>query len=70
MEIINYEEKEMIPLTNEETKSQKNQEVGHIWKKEFCFDKNEKNGFKLYTKSQIIIITQENLEELHIIFAI
>ena len=44
MKIINYEEKEMIPLTYE------NQKVCHICKKEFATDKNDKNTFKLYHK--------------------
>ena len=36
------------------------QKVCHICKKEFCYDKNEKNKFKLYQK-EIIVIIQENL---------
>ena len=50
MEIITYEEKEMIPLSNEEIKSYEKQEVCHICKKKFCFVDNEKNEFKLYHK--------------------
>ena len=50
MEIINFEEKKMIPLTDEETKSYKEQEVCHICEKEFCYDKNEVNEFKQYHK--------------------
>ena len=50
MEIINYEEKEMIPLTDKENKSYKKQKVCHIFKKEFCNDENEKSEFKLYHK--------------------
>ena len=33
MKIINYEEKEMIQLTNKETKSYEEQNVCHIYKK-------------------------------------
>ena len=40
--IINYEEKEMIPLTDNENKSYEEQEKYHICQKEFCYDKNEK----------------------------
>ena len=40
MKITNYEEKEMIPLTSEESKSYKIQIVCHICKKEFSTDKN------------------------------
>ena len=38
--IINYEMKEMIPLTNEEEESYENQENCHICVKEFCIDKS------------------------------
>ena len=62
-EIINFEEKEMIPLTNKEIKSYEKQKVCHICKKKFCYDKNKK-------KSEIIVITPENLEELLIANAI
>ena len=49
-EIINYKEKEMIPLTNEENKSYERQKVCYICKKEFRYDENEKSEFKLYHK--------------------
>ena len=49
-EIINYQEQEMIPLTNEEIKFYEGQKECHICKKEFCYDKNEENKFKLYKK--------------------
>ena len=48
--IINYEEKEMIPLTDNENKSYEEQEKCHICQKEFCYDKNEKKKFKIYQK--------------------
>ena len=50
IEISNYKEKEMIPLTDEEAEFYEEQEVCHICKKEFCNDENEKSGFKLYHK--------------------
>ena len=50
MKIINYEKKEMIPLTDEENKSYEEQKVCYIYKKEFSTDKNDKNAFKLYRK--------------------
>ena len=59
-EIINFEEKEMIPLTNKEIRSYEKQKVCHICKEEFYEDKNKK----------IIAITPENLEELLIANAI
>ena len=51
MEIINFEEKEMIPLTNKEIKSHEKQNVCHI-----CFV-----TIKTRKKSEIIAITPENL---------
>ena len=38
-EIINFEEKEMISLTNKEIKSYEKQKVCHICKKKLCYDK-------------------------------
>ena len=43
MKIINYEKKEMIPLTCEESKSYKEQEARHICKEKFCMDKDDEN---------------------------
>ena len=43
MKIINYEEKEMIPLTYEENKSYKEQEACHICGEKFCMDKDDDN---------------------------
>ena len=50
MKIINYEENEMIPLTDKENKSYEKHKVCHICKKEISTDKNHKNAFKLYHK--------------------
>ena len=41
--IINYEEKEIIPLTDEETKSYEEEKVCHICREQFCTNENEKN---------------------------
>ena len=43
MKIINYEEKEMIPLTDEENKSYKEQEAWHICTEKFCTDEDDEN---------------------------
>ena len=43
MKIINYEKKEMMPLTHEENKYYKEQETCHICKKKFCIDKDDEN---------------------------
>ena len=50
MKIINYEEKEMIPLTDNENKSYEKPKKCHICQKDFCYDKNEIKKFKLYQK--------------------
>ena len=56
----------MIPLTDKETGSYEKLKVCYICEKEFNTDKNE----KITIKSEIIVITQENLEELLIVFVI
>ena len=43
MKIIDYEEKEMIPLTHEENNFYKEQEACHICKEKFCTDKDDKD---------------------------
>ena len=40
----------MMPLTDKENKSYKKQKVCYICKKEFCYDGNKENEFKLYQK--------------------
>ena len=70
IEIINYKEEEMTTLTSNEVTLYASQKVCHICKGGFCYDKNKKEEFKLYQKSEIIVITLENLEELLIVFAI
>ena len=43
MKIINYEEKEMIPLTKEEKKFYKKQEACHILEEKFFVDKDDES---------------------------
>ena len=43
MKIINYEEKEMIPLTHGENKLYKEQEACNICEEKFCVDKDDEN---------------------------
>ena len=50
MAIINYKEKETIPLNDEENKSYEKQKVCHKSKKKFCNDESEKSEFELYDK--------------------
>ena len=64
--IINYEKKEMIPLTDEEKKSHENQKICHICEREFSTDNKDKK----IIKSEIIVIILENIEELLIIIVI
>ena len=53
----------MIPLTNKEIRSYEKEKVFHICKKSFVMIKTRK-------KSEIIVITPENFEELLIANAI
>ena len=50
MKTINFEEKEMILLTDKEKKFCENQKVCYICKKEFSTDENDKYEFKRYHK--------------------
>ena len=43
MEIIDYKEKEMIPLTKKENKLYIKQEKCHICEEKFCIDKDDEN---------------------------
>ena len=70
MKIINYEEKEMIPLTDEENKSYEEREVCHICIETFCVDMKMMKIIKIEKRLKITVITQENLEELLIAFGI
>ena len=68
-EIINYKENEMIQLTDKERSYEKQKSMPHI-RNRVLYDKNEKNEFKLYQKTEIIVITLENFEEQLIVIAI
>ena len=63
MKIINYEKKEMMPLTKDENKSYKEQESCHICEEKFFMDKDDEKYINK-KRLKIIVITQENLEEL------
>ena len=63
MKIVNYEKKEKIPLTDEESESSEKQKVCYIREKEFSTDKKT-------IKPEIIVITQNNLEMILIVFVI
>ena len=66
--IINYEKKEMIPLTDEEHESYEKQKFVTYAKKNSILMKMIKMHLSHTIKSEIIVITLENLEELLIIF--
>ena len=55
---VNYEEKEMIPLTDKKNKFYEEQEKCHICQKEFCYDKMKKRNLKYTKKLEIIVIIQ------------
>ena len=63
LKIINYEKKEMIPLTNDENKSYENRKFVIYVKKSLV-------QIQKIVKSKIIVITLESLEALLIIFVI
>ena len=60
----------MMPLTDEETMSYEKQKVCHICRKEFSTEKVIKMNLNYTTKSEIIVITPENLQKLLIVFVI
>ena len=51
--IINYKEKEIIPLTDNENRSYEKQRKCHVRQKGFCYDKNEERKFKTYQKVRV-----------------
>ena len=47
---VNYEEKEILPLIDNENKFYEEEKECYICQKEFCYDKNEKKKFRIYQK--------------------
>ena len=69
--IINYEKKETIPLNDKEKETHENKKICYICQQEFCTNENNEKEFKLkQKKSEIMIIIQENIKELLIVFVI
>ena len=68
--IINFEENEMIPLTDDENKFYNEQEECHICKKGLFMLKMKKRNLSYTKRSGIIVIIWENLEELLTAFVI
>ena len=48
--IINYEQKEMTPLTDKENKNYENQKICYICQKMFCYNKKQEKMYKSYRK--------------------
>ena len=70
IKIVYYEKKKMIPLTNKETESHEKQKVCYICKKNLVPIRMIKMNLNYTIKPEIIVIIQENLEMLLIIFVI
>ena len=69
MGLINYKKKEMILLRYEES-LMKSKKYAIYAKKSFVMMKMKKMNLNYTKKSEIIVIAQENLEDLLIVFAI
>ena len=50
MDIVNLEEKEMIPLTHREQVDYESSKSCHICRKKFCIDRSHKKKFRKYRK--------------------
>ena len=59
----------MVPLTHKENNFYNKQKMCYTCKEKFCMDKDDKNYINK-RKVKDIVIMLENLEELHIIYAI
>ena len=68
--ITNYEKKERIPLTDDEKETYENQKFVIYVKMSFVLMKIIKRNLKQCKNSKIIVITQDNIEEQHIVFVI
>ena len=64
MKIINYEKKNITPLTDKEKETHENQKVCYMCEKEFSTDK------KYCKVRDHYVIIQDNIEELLIVFVI
>ena len=70
IKIINYKEKEMIPVTSEGNEYYEMQKLCHKCKKKLVLIKMMKKHSNYTKKLEIIVITLDNLEELLIVFVI
>ena len=67
---MNYEEKEMIPVTDKEKSLMRSKKFVTYAKKNLILMKMIKMDYNYTIKSEFIVITLENLEELLIVSAI
>ena len=70
IKIVNYEQKEMIPLTDKEKEYYENKKNATYVKKSFTKTKKKKRLTNYTKKLEIIAILQENFEEQHMLFVI
>ena len=70
IKIINYKEKEMIPVTSEGNEYYEMQKLCHKCKKKLVLIKMMKKHSNYTKKLEIIVITLDNLEELLIVFVL
>ena len=68
--VVNYEQKEMTPLTDDENRYYEEHKYATYAEKHFVMIKNKKRDLNYTKKLEIIVILQENLEELLIAFVI
>ena len=59
----------MVMAPDKEKESYENQQISYICENEFCTDENNKS-FKKYKRSEVIIITEENIAVLLRVFLI
>ena len=64
IKLINYKQKAMIPLTDNEKVMHDNQKVRFLCNEEFCVDKTKKKSTKQGVKSETIVILLVNIEVL------
>ena len=69
MEIINYEKKKIIPLTDKEKKDTKIRKFV-IYVKKILVNIKKVNVIKIFKKLEIIVIIQDNIGELLIVYVI
>ena len=60
----------MVPVTDEEYNSYGKEKACYIRKKELGTDEDDENALNYTISSEIIVISPENLEQLHIVFVI